>query len=199
MAIYNEILAGRFNKGLQKFFSMKGRAVTPQLAGEIMTVLPLFWGVSERFLEGWERFGALFNQAGVAGQNSTARLRNPTGSGVIVVVEKLSFASATSQSASLEYGANVDLSPILTSVALDLRTRPVSTAVGSSGNNAPSFNFFALPNIQAGVTFDYILFEEQELTILPGTSVSIRTSAANVTLQGNFIWRERPLEDSEKF
>jgi len=202
MAIFNEILAGRFNRGLQKFFSMKGRAVTPQLSGEVVPVLPFFWGLEARYLESWNRFGSFTNTAAVAAQNSVGRIHNPTGSGVIVVLEKLAFTHGIQGTVNLEYGANVDLATPSTIIGFDLRGGPQlggSVCVVSSANNVGTFNTFAIPNIGANQQFDWILFDEQELLINPGNSISVRNSTVNDFLQVNFVWRERALEESEKF
>ena len=88
MARFNEILAGRLNRAIQKFTSMKGEPPAPQLSGEMVPVFPLFWGAENRYLEGWQRFGFLIlpNAAGVGNVNAY-RLRNPAKSGVVAVVD----------------------------------------------------------------------------------------------------------------
>ena len=92
MARFNEILAGRFNRALQKFLSMKGGPPAAQLASEIGAMFVFNrMGADFRYLESWNRYGVTFTIGGVALNQGTFRLRNPLGSNVIAVVEKLNF------------------------------------------------------------------------------------------------------------
>src|SRR5258708_40293223 len=90
MALFNEILVGRYNRFLQKLLAMKGGPPAPQLATEIGTNIQLFHGVENRYLEGWQRFGGQFSvpAAGV-GNVGGFRFRNPAGNNVITAVEWL--------------------------------------------------------------------------------------------------------------
>ncbi len=80
MARYNEILVGRYNRRLQKLFSMKGEPPAPQLSTEIGTTLNLFSGIEERYLEGWAVFSLHVNNTVGAGVNAGVRFRNPVAS-----------------------------------------------------------------------------------------------------------------------
>src|SRR5258707_13299714 len=91
MARFNEILVGRYNRFLQKLFSMKGGPPSAQLATEITPNLNLFNGIENRYLESWFRYGAAPGLAAVVGANPGFRFRNPAGSNVIAMVEKLSL------------------------------------------------------------------------------------------------------------
>src|SRR5260370_39848254 len=91
MAIFNEILEGRFNRGLQKLFAIKGGPPVRQLGSEIMPVLPVFNGVENRFLEAWNVYGLTTTQgAGGAGVPTSVRLRNPVGLNTIEVITAIS-------------------------------------------------------------------------------------------------------------
>jgi hypothetical protein len=48
-------------------------------------------------------------------------------------------------------------------------------------------------------SFDAIIFEDQELTLLPNQQITVRTAAVNVQLIVSGLWRERFLEESERF
>src|SRR6516225_4576312 len=91
MAIFNELQAGRFNRGLQKLTGIKGRASVRQLGTEILPVFSMPLGNEFRYLEGWNRFGLGFLVAGVAANLSGLRFRNPAGSNVIAVIEKFNL------------------------------------------------------------------------------------------------------------
>jgi hypothetical protein len=202
MARYNEILVGRYNRMLQKLFSMKGGAVAPQLASEIAPAFPLFSGVENRYLESWNRFGAVVNQTALAGTPAQFQLRNTTAN-VIAVIEKLLFTSTTAQLVAV----TSDLTPgqALTSIVgprvLDPRSgrttrsaliAELSNSLGISGGN------IAFVQLAANASIDVIATDIQELAVPPGFIVGC-TSAAGVanSLTLSVWWRERVLEDSE--
>jgi hypothetical protein len=201
MAKYNEILVGRFNNALKKFFSMKGPAPAPQVAGEIGATIPLFFGVENRFLEEWTRFASFNAQAGVAATFASLRLRNPTGSNVIVVVEKIAVAFTVVDIVSTFLGPLTgDLATIIaTATRLDARGRPAGSAVLSQGTPAAinTTNIWAADGAP-NVTIDEVLDENQEITVLPGDVIQIQSQTANTLLRASIMWRERFLEESER-
>src|SRR5260370_15215175 len=92
MARFNEILAGRFNRALQKFLDMKGGPPSPQLASEISSNFQFNqMGIDFRYLEGWNRFGLHAAFGASVGNNSGLQLRNPVGSNLVVIIESLRF------------------------------------------------------------------------------------------------------------
>src|SRR5258708_36523747 len=91
MAIFNEILSGRYNRALQKIYAIKGSAPVRQLGGEILPIHAFYAGIETRALEEWYRFGTIINAAAGVGQ-AVAQLRNPLGSNRLVVFEKLFVA-----------------------------------------------------------------------------------------------------------
>ena len=201
MGLFNEILSGRFNRALQKLLSMKGKPPAPQLATEIGVQFPLPLGVEFRFLEQWERFGSFNAQAGTLGNFSQIRLRNPAGSNVIGVVEKISFAFTVIDvvTVSLQVQAADLVTPITTQSRIDARTRGVGALILSQGTPAalPATNLWAA-DAAANADSDVILDENQELTILPGDAVTLSSNTANTLLRATIWWRERFLEDSER-
>jgi len=203
MAIYNEILEGRFNRALQKLLSMKGKAPSPQLAGEIAAVFPFFWGAENRYLEGWYRYGKAANAVAVAAQTGGVRLRNPTGSNVIIVVEKMHVITTAQDFPFLDHGPQVgDLANVSATSALqrwDPRGSP-STVARISNGTAAAFNDQALQlGLQPNVGFDVINTDIQEIPVLPGEGVQLRCSVVNNAITVSYWWRERPLTDSEQF
>src|SRR5437899_398976 len=98
MAIYNEILAGRFARGIQKIFSMKGGVPTKQLSGEVMPIIKLEDSTSleNRVTHSWRSFAYRGSQAlGGAGTFAAVRLRNPSASNVVAVLEKITLLNLT--------------------------------------------------------------------------------------------------------
>jgi hypothetical protein len=205
MARYNEILVGRYNRFMQKLFSMKGGAVAPQLASEIAPAFPLFSGAENRYLEGWDRFAFAVSQAPVLGIFSAVKLRNPVGSNVIAVIEKVSFTSSQPvNTPDLQGGTNqVDGGTVLGTVGIswDNRGRTAgSTLIASTSGAAgvPSQVVRARGKVVANTTLEFIFTDLQEFPLPPGMSIQVVADAANVDMIATFWWRERFLEDSER-
>jgi hypothetical protein len=207
MAIYNEILVGRYARMLQKLFGIKGTVPTKQLAGEVAPAFPLFNGVENRYLESWDRFGASAAQTASVGNNSGFRLRNPVGSNVIAVIEQLRFEVDTANSPiSIETGPAVaagDGATVYTPRGLDPRGRTLTTMIVTSGNGLLTLGGGNIAAIgfgegQAGVHLDLIQDENQEIPILPGQALNILTAGTNLLLRVSCLWRERFLEESER-
>lgn len=212
MALYNEILVGRFNRFLQKIFSLKGKTGAPQLAGEIIPVLPFFNGVENRFVEGWNRYGQfLAVAANGAGNRSGIRLRNPAVSNCIVVLEKIQpmVPSAVASNWAISRGtATTDLAIAATmpnarfdgrqavggTSVLILSQQNVGTPLTSLNNAAVIWQV----NTTGLFSVDAILFEEQEIPLAPGDAVQFDSSFDNTQINVNVWWRERFLEDSER-
>jgi hypothetical protein len=209
MARYNEILVGRYNRFMQKLLSMKGQASLVQLASELQAVFPLFNGVENRYLEAWNRFGAAMQlPAGAAGNKSSVLFRNPAGSNIIAVFEKILDANnggVAQLNAMILAPSIVDLATLQSTAIGRLDARAGSTAgsslILSKTNVAPAIigaNAQWIWNVAVSQNLDLITFEEQEITLLPGDALQIFTVQAAVPLTDSFVWRERLLEDSER-
>ncbi len=201
MARFNEILVGRYNRMVQKLLSMKGPATLVTISDEAQAVFSLFYGVENRYLEGWDRFGTGFLTAAVVAQNSAFLLRNPKASNVLGVIEKLTVTETTFDAITLSNNITPDPANLATLAAnsrLDARGRPAATCIPSFGNNAAGGNTFYIAGIPANAPYDFILEEEQEITLLPGDNLTVLTANLNVAIRIGCLWRERFLEDSER-
>lgn len=206
MARHNEILTGRHNRFLQKLFSMKGPPPAPQLTSEITPVHHILTGAENRYIESWNRFAVGAVTAQVAAQNSAVRLRNPAGSNAIGVIERLSFSEGAGDTVLVVQNTNgVALATAIGQRCLD--NRPVagsSSTLGATlqtsiGNNiAVVGGVVARCFIAPNPDYIFIVTENQEITLLPGDDLTLYTTAVNVFLTANFMWRERFLEDSER-
>jgi len=206
----NEILTGRHNRALQKHFSMKGEPPAPQLSSEIMPVHPFFSGAENRYIESWSRYGLFASLGSVAAQFSAFRLRNPSNN-VLAVLERLTLGDSVANSIELRIGlTTVDLlSGSFQGVRLDARqavsAQGNSTTILTVATNAPSpptsLIQFGRVQLQANLERELILFEDQELTLLPGDAIDLRElntpGAELITIQ--LLWRERQIEESERF
>jgi hypothetical protein len=208
MARFNEVLTGRYNRFLQKLLQMKGGPPAAQLASEITPNIQFFSGVETRYLEGWERFGNGIVVAGVAAQTTAFRLRNPPNSGFVAVLELLAagnLAGNDTMQLTNSIAPHGDLSVIDSGVQLDNRTRPNSSLICSHTTAVPPITLTtprAVAVRQAGPTSmaDFIISDDQEITILPGMTYQMQDTAANLNQAFiiTYIWRERALEESEK-
>jgi hypothetical protein len=199
VAVYNEILTGRYNRMLQKLLSMKGSASMTSLSGELAATLSVFYGVENRYLEGWDRFGGQAVTNAVAAQNSEMRLRNPSGSNVLAVIEKITYSVNVAGAVSLFYSvSDTDLALVNVNTRLDKRGRQASSLAFSAGNNISGGIGVYTNDVQASTPFDVIQFENQEFPLLPGDQLDVRTATPNVVLRVGMIWRERALEESER-
>ncbi len=205
MARYNEILVGRFNRGLQKLFGMKGEVPTPQLSSEVSVAFPLFSGAEFRYLEGWERFGLSVAVGPTAAQFATLRLRNPTASNVIAVIESLQFVTSLADQVNVSrqsIGTDLTTVQVLGNQRVDSRQRPTPTLVSSVQTQVASTDLTSLQGLLASNTANTIVqfvgTDIQEIPILPGDAVQVTAQVANSKIALGWLWRERFLEESER-
>src|SRR6266849_1519352 len=209
MAIFNEILEGRYNRALQKLFAIKGKPPVRQIGGEIMPTFSIFQGVENRFLETWNRFGANFSLASVVANVTDFRFRNPS-TNIVAVIEKLSmFDTTVAQQINIAIGSTtIDLlSGQSAGISLDRRQGNAATfnatTILSGATNAPAlpgtmilFSHFLL---EVNKERDYIIFEDQELPLLPGDALDFREQSVpgGEAIHINLVWRERAMTESE--
>lgn len=209
MAIFNEILSGRYNRALQKIFAIKGSAPVRQLGGEILPIHALWSGVENRFLEQWNRFASAGTAAGGVGNFSQVMLRNPVTSGVIAVIERISFCEVgaadlifISQDTGTAQLGVAQGQRCLDNRAVRGATQTLGPACQVFTNNAGvsvTGGVIAKIPTQANVDYPYLIMDEnQEITLAPGDVLEITTSSLNVSLNYSILWRERALEESEK-
>lgn len=198
-------IPGRFNRLFQKFLSTKGGALITDVGGEIIPVFPLFFGVENRYLEGWDRFGFQAFQAGGVGVSTQFRLRNPAGSGLITVLEQVTAFSGAAgaglaDNVVLLIGAQAaDLTTNIGTLSrIDARGRQSSGLIASSQSGGATFgkniSQVAYPVNGFG---SFITTENQEITLAPGDAVQVGGGVFNQSLTASMIWRERALEESE--
>lgn len=174
-----------------------------QLASEMQPVMPFFSGVENRFLESWDRFGFAIVGAATVGQTDGVRLRNPTGSGVVAVLEKMRVSSALQQEIDVSVGpAAADLTTASFGGSVEARQRARSTSVPSSSVASPGallniIDRVGVPGATAFAEVELINTVDQELQILPGWGLQVQSTLNNANLSVSWLWRERALEDSE--
>ncbi len=204
MARFNEIQVGRYNRYFQKLFSMKGDAPAPQLSSEIGIELLLFHGVETRYLEGWDRYGVQMSNAAVAATVGSFRLRNPSGSNVVAVIEKLLYVNSGTLNDRIDVFQGPVTADLATLNAVDIRldSRGRTRATTIISQQAGAAAGFGTRKLSASVistgNFDFIITENQEFPLLPGDGLHLESATANNAGICSFFWRERFLEDSER-
>jgi len=210
MAIFNEILVGRFNRSLQKTFGIKGSPPVRQLGGEIMPVHMLQSGIESRYLEGWNIYSVSPAPIiGAAGNSPTFRLTNDIGTGVVGVVEKILISASVATIAEIQFANLQPLVaghvPNLTGVtnvgALDGRSgtaNSVMTESVSVNTNTAGVTIGRV-QLQANIPFDLIIGDlTEEMPMVPQSLLNIFLEASASTLLIWVRWRERYLEESER-
>lgn len=201
MAGFNEILVGRYNRLAQKLLSMKGARTLTILNPSLQFDVPLFYGVENRYLEDWRRYGRVEQVAGVAAQQAAAKLRNPAGSNVIGVIEAIQVSGQTNLQVVLQLTvSNTDYAAPSSGQRLDARLGGQASTLSSSANGtgANLTSSIGLASFLANTTWDFINDADTQLTVLPGDAVQVIANVVNVGFQIGWRWRERLLEDSER-
>jgi hypothetical protein len=200
MALYNEILAGRFNRLLQKMLQLKGPAPAPQLSSEITPALDVEdIPVELRVLMNYNLYGVALQVPAVAAQNAGAQLRNPLGSGVIAVIEQIFFSASAASVAAVTtaYNNPANMTNSFVGTRRDLRAQGTSQ-IPSSGNNFADLAFGLYQGTFAAASMTpLILDRHQEIPVLPGQAVRVNNSTQNTQTWISIIWRERAIEESE--
>jgi hypothetical protein len=204
MARFNEIMVGRYNRFLQKLLVLKGGPPSPQLSSEVGVGFVLFNGAENRYLEGWDRFGMRGAVAAGAANSSVIRLRNPANSNVIATIEKVTVGSSvTALDLIIQVGAIAnDAATVIVNAGqrLDPRGRANPTLVVSQQAVTPAnVGFIAEIFTATNVTYDVIVDEDQEVNVLPGDAFQVVSNVVNIGFSASFFWRERFLEESERF
>lgn len=208
MGHFNEILAGRFNRFVQKHFSMKGREGAPTLAADIAMTMNFDSGAENRYLQGWELFAAAaaLGSPGV-GNFQTVSLRNPPNSGVAAVVTNAIIGETTATTvvspAILRFfrGATTDQNNAQTTLAMDHRSRPNASLILTNNTAAPAATggtgqTIAAVSGAANNEQDF-LPGNLEIPLMPGDALVMNSGSANDSILFVLWWRERALESSE--
>ncbi len=205
MALQNEILVGRFNRALQKLLGIKGGPPAPQLSPEFSPRIGVPTGQEDAYLWGYDLFAGVAVKAAVALQFSEIRMRNPVGSKVAIELVRMNVINGVTADPGLQVrfaaqGFNLDDATLLPGlpVQLDARSsRLASSAIFSTGlvGFGTAILNFVLPS---GGEVDLVGPPEKGfLPLLPGTGIQVIGSVVNNALTLSFMWRERPMEESE--
>jgi hypothetical protein len=208
MAIVNEILVGRYNRYVQKLFSMKGPAALNQVAGELQMSINFNAGAELRILEGWDLFSRSLNVLAGAATFSSMAFRNPAGSNVIAVLTGLTVSQNLADAGSMvligSRAATTDAVNVRVAQGMDTRGRAAPTCIVSENNGSVvAVNIGGtLTNMAAAVagagSYVNMLTAVGEIPILPGSGFQIGNGVVTQQVWFTVSWRERFLEESER-
>lgn len=200
----NEIKRVRFSDLLTRLLGMDAQSPAVDVAPEIVPVLPIeAIGPEHWWLYGGRLCSGVVEIAAVAAKRSVARLRVPTNSGVIAVVQKVIVAGATGTYvlAGVSY-PTTDLAQLPAARGKTIRdTRignpdiaPAATLTYDQepAGISPANLLTALLN---GTT---TVFDQWDVVLAPGSAMDVYVGTNNVAINIAMWWRERALPDSER-
>lgn len=199
-----KIEVGRFSQLLRRYLSMAGVVeVAQELAPEIS---PVFILESEKpsweFLKGQKLIAASFTVSSVALLPSTARIRNPANSGMLMEVDGVVISrSGVGATSAWQIFLNTQLVDLLTvfplvPVSRDTRFPALVKQSGTimSGDNVVGVG----SSVATGFLVDSTtVFIPLKAVITPGNSIDITAEAAEENLRGALWWTERRLAPDE--
>lgn len=198
MPLFNAIGQPRWNSPLIRFFGMKiGSAAAPSLAPEIA---PSF-DVNQQddpqimFLRGEKLAGYGSAIAAAVGFYSTAQIRNPSGSGVLAIIDAVQAYSAAAW-VNLSISQTSDLTSSGACTARDSRWQPQGTTsvrYGFRNDSAGALTGARFQVIRTG-TLGLIPIS---CVLHPGYSLVIETSVVNADLTWGADFRERAIPAEE--
>jgi hypothetical protein len=206
VALFNEVLAGRFNAVLTKLLDMHAGAPAPTLATDITPAIVLEQDRPEwHFLGGSYLAAGKLSQAADVANLSVVGLFNGQTTGVIAVVEKIIIVnSGVAALFQIKTGQTTGLSNTIRGQARDLRwgSKQSACLIGNATPAAPGTgNIIAEVVLPATTTIqvdlNVVLPENTNQTgnVIPNIIVS--STALNTAVSATFIWRERFREASE--
>lgn len=205
MALFNEILVGRYNRFLQRFLGIKGAAPAPQLASEISSQFELdsAMNLENRFPGGWRSYALLAAQAaGGAGNRAAIRIVMPPTTGVVAVIEKWNVSSSgLADTPFLQRGpfGTLGFAGPLTGAIRDARQGAGGSSAQVSVSGAAALVGAGVAQVSYGANglADFILDEHQELVLMPNDEYTVYSTTLNQALICSIFWRERALEEGE--
>lgn len=196
-----KIEVGQFSSLLRRYLGMRGESfVADELAPEIS---PIFVLEHERpeweWLKGAKLISALLQILPVAGQTGLLRVRNPSASGAIAILDPIYFSTnavATELIISRTIDGGSDLANLLATVGRDVRAaQTVASALVVSWTNNVAFS---------GTSFHrtFLAINAQQeyrapIVLTPGFVIEFQTLALGSDLRGSINWLEKRFDDLE--
>jgi hypothetical protein len=193
---FNALLASSFADFIRRRFGedIELSAIAP----ELIPVIALQddrpeWG----WLLGESLLGLGFIQTAFAAQNSAAQIRNPPGSGVLVMIDEVEASSSAPGELNLcvqQISAGNMTTIQGTNIGRDTRLQGNrGIAICSAQNNAAATNIVKYVN---SGTAPWV-WRNLGIVLAPGSAAQVLTTAVNTQLDVSFVWRERRVRPEE--
>lgn len=201
-----DVWLGRYSRWAEKLVNAKGGPILVDIGPSIQPVMPTQGGVEELYLQSVYRYALIIGVAAVAGQQSSVQLRNPTGSGVVLITELVGVGPAVATvstfhvSATTFSNAGSDFAGVVQGFHLDSRAPLNSSQIVTFGTQANSdlSNIIFVASGSNAVSSGIInITQGVPLVMLPGNAVRIVDQTVNEAFTVELAWRERALEPSE--
>lgn len=187
----NEVQVGRYNAILHKLLDMSEGAPSPSLATDIFPMIALEVDRPEWAFLGGERLCSMTWFDGATASNYSALgLRNPAGSGVLVVLEAVNTEEL---SVGLYFGLR---SNSTIDASFPGRCRDSRMAAQNSVAEVVQVTQVAQPAYPYGWAKQFDV-KDQPWIISPGYELMIWPAGLDVGIRLGLSWRERPLLPSE--
>lgn len=160
-----------------------------------------------RFITQWDRFFYSVRFAAVAAQTVAFQLRNPGVSNVVAVIESMKIQNAAAASTVVLHQQAISAdcaNPASNFQSFDGRTTRLTSMVGSSAQSAaPNSGVYTKGpmslDMAANQYVELIQTVDQEFPLTPGQGIEFEQLTANAGITFALWWRERFLEEGERF
>lgn len=196
---FNELGRGKLGIGLEKLFGISVAGALRSMSPELSAVAQLPVSVEELMgVSGFGRWSSGFDIQALAGSFARWQIRNPVGSGVLVILERVSCGGSVLSSfvADGGYATITDLGTGALSDFRDGRTKPrgggaaIVTHERSVVLAPTSASVVALASVQVEIPICPII-------LLPGNAYLFGCTSANTTCFVTMVWRERGATPAE--
>lgn len=197
MSTPNQIQGGRWDEYLRSKFNLKGGAIAPEIAPEIIPVTSIPFELEDHFLLRDRLIIARAATGVTAGEFTQVSLNNPADSGIILITEGF-YARSLPDLATLSITRGIFFTGAgVIQIPLDGRMPAPSQNVGTAsvrkGSNAAKQGG---QDIRLGVTSGQ--FYKFSCILAPDQSLLIQTDIVNQAIDLTFRWRESVLEPSAR-
>jgi hypothetical protein len=202
---FNELLAARYNDFISALLGLQEQEGVRTVAPEMM---PVMIAEGERpehsFLKAEKKAWGGTTSPAVAAQFSLIQLLNPTGSNLIVTVEKASVGLAAA--GQVRAGILFPRGTVLTNDQGNVGARDTRWLDPASISGKVAVKILtdstAAPSIYAGgptyrIPAGQMLELGKDVILLPGYSYLLQHTTVNVAMDGAFEWRERAVLPEE--
>lgn len=200
----SSLYVARLNRFVERIFNVKGGPAVVDIDPTVHFEVQFKSGVEDRYLQGWERFAVNLSVTGGAAQTGAIQFRNPAGSNVLIVFEKIMITALTVADTPTLQRSGPNTTDLPTVVALtnnrmpDGRGRSTPSVIASTSTNATGTGLsMARASLAINANYDFIQNEEMQIPVLPDNAVSIISNTSAAQLMTSWFWRERGLETSE--